>query len=261
MFDSARIAQREPSPQAVVFVNVSSESTLPRAKKRTAAWVMLASAAVPAAALSYVALSGASPFGNVPDDRSSQARPSAAASDSPSAEDWGDPSRNAPTLACGLRCENLTSRLFGPRSLGLDHIDDGEQRRPALGLSPLDVIAYGASASQVSPSGAPRVRLGTLAVSGRLSLRPIHRVTRRHLGWFHLCYDAGLRKNPNLQGRVVVRFVIDRYGLASNVGGGGDLPDGEVVSCVTRVFYGLRFPAPRAGIATVSYPLIFSPAT
>ena len=44
-----------------------------------------------------------------------------------------------------------------------------------------------------------------------------------------------------------------------SVGGGGDLPDGNVVSCVTRAFYGLSFPQPEGGIVKVTYPIMFSP--
>jgi hypothetical protein len=45
----------------------------------------------------------------------------------------------------------------------------------------------------------------------------------------------------------------------SNVSGGGDIPDNGVVSCITRSFYGLSFPAPDGGIVTVTYPLMLTP--
>ena len=83
---------------------------------------------------------------------------------------------------------------------------------------------------------------------------------RQNFGRFRLCYENGLRNNPNLQGRVGVRFVIGRDGAVSNVGNGGsDMPDGSVVSCVVRAFYGLSFPQPEGGIVTVVYPIIFNP--
>ena len=83
---------------------------------------------------------------------------------------------------------------------------------------------------------------------------------RQNFGRFRLCYENGLRNNPNLQGRVAVRFVIGRDGAVSNVGNGGsDMPDSGVVSCVVRAFYGLSFPQPEGGIVTVVYPIMFSP--
>ena len=75
-----------------------------------------------------------------------------------------------------------------------------------------------------------------------------------------MCYEQGLIKNPNLSGRVAVRFVIDSTGAVANASNGGsDLPDSSVVSCVVRAYYGLSFPAPDGGIVTVNYPIMFTP--
>ena len=75
-----------------------------------------------------------------------------------------------------------------------------------------------------------------------------------------MCYETGLRANPNLSGRVTARFVIGRDGAVSNAANGGsDLPDAGVVSCVIQAFYGLSFPTPDNGIVSVSYPIMFSP--
>ena len=96
--------------------------------------------------------------------------------------------------------------------------------------------------------------------SPRLPPEVIQRVVRDNFGKFRACYENGLRNNPNLQGRVSVRFVIGRDGSVSNVGNGGsDLPDPAVVQCVVRAYYGLSFPQPEGGIVTVVYPIMFSP--
>ena len=97
-------------------------------------------------------------------------------------------------------------------------------------------------------------------MNGRLPPEVIQRIVRQNYGRFRLCYENGLRNNPNLQGRVSVRFVIGRDGAVSNVGNAGsDLPDPAVVSCVTRAYYGLSFPQPEGGIVTVVYPIMFAP--
>jgi len=104
------------------------------------------------------------------------------------------------------------------------------------------------------------MRVGIPSVGGRLPPEVIQRVVRQNFGRFKACYENGLRNNPSLQGRVAVRFVIGRDGDVANVANGGsDLPDGGVVSCVTRAFYGLSFPHPENGIVTVTYPIVFSP--
>ncbi len=112
-----------------------------------------------------------------------------------------------------------------------------------------------------SPSPPTKAAAGSApTVSGRLPAEVIQRIVRQNSARFRLCYESGQRKNPKLQGRVTVRFVIGRDGQVSNVGNGGSsLPDAGVVSCVVRAFYGLAFPKPEAGIVTVTYPLHFAP--
>ena len=106
----------------------------------------------------------------------------------------------------------------------------------------------------------PQVRMGATSVSGRLPPEVIQRIVRQNFGRFRVCYENGLRNNPNLQGRVGVRFVIGRDGAVSNTGNGGsDMPDSGVVSCVVRSFQSLSFPQPESGIVTVVYPIMFSP--
>jgi hypothetical protein len=97
-------------------------------------------------------------------------------------------------------------------------------------------------------------------VSGRLPAEVIQRIVRQNFGRFRSCYEAGLRTNPNLQGRVAVAFTIGRDGaVAGAQNAGSDLPDAGVVSCVTGSFRGLSFPAPEQGIVNVTYPISFSP--
>ncbi len=106
----------------------------------------------------------------------------------------------------------------------------------------------------------PILRFGEVIVSGRLPPEVISRIVRQRFGNFRLCYERGLRDNPNLQGRIGVRFVIGRDGATSNTGNGGsDMPDARVVRCVVSQFQTLEFPPPSAGIATVVMPIIFSP--
>ncbi len=100
--------------------------------------------------------------------------------------------------------------------------------------------------------------MGATSVSGRLPQEVIQRIVRQKFGRFRLCYENGLRNNPNLMGRVSVRFVIGRDGVTSNVGNGGsDMPDAKVVRCVVREFLNLEFPQPEAGIVTVVFPMMF----
>ena len=109
------------------------------------------------------------------------------------------------------------------------------------------------------PKDPARVRMGKGDITGHIPADVIQRIVRQNFGRFRQCYEIGLRSNPNLEGRVTARFVIGRDGAVSNVSSGGDLPDAQVRSCVASAFYGLSFPAPDAGIVTVSYPIMLQP--
>ena len=120
-----------------------------------------------------------------------------------------------------------------------------------------------ASANVVHHRHAPTVRQGTTQVSGRLPPEVIQRIVRQNFGRFRLCYEEGLRRNPKLEGRVVVKFVIDATGNVKTVDrdAANTLADPGTVACVKRGFTNLSFPAPEGGIVTVVYPLIFEPPT
>ncbi|MEZ4300310.1 MAG: AgmX/PglI C-terminal domain-containing protein [Polyangiaceae bacterium] len=98
-----------------------------------------------------------------------------------------------------------------------------------------------------------------ISLSGRLPPEAIQRIIRQNFGRFRTCYQDGLKRNPSLEGRVTVRFVIGRDGsVASTSASGSTLPDAGVVSCVARAFYGISFPQPEGGIVSVVYPIVFS---
>lgn len=166
----------------------------------------------------------------------------------------------------------------GAGGLGLTGIGEGGGGRfTGVGLGVINTIGHGnglgdgqafgpgrGNSSFVGGRGhkvaSPRMTIGNTVVSGRIPGEVIQRIVRQNFGRFRLCYENGMRNNPNLAGRVSVAFVIGRDGAVSSVqNGGSDMPDTGVVSCVVRSFYGLSFPAPEGGIVTVSYPLLFSP--
>ncbi len=194
--------------------------------------------------------------------------------DAPTAP-WGrdESLGNDPLSARGNMWGDSIGESFGAGGLGLSGIGEGGGGRgEGIGLGSVGTLGHGAGTGTGQGFGSghgrlgrshrarpPRVRMGATSVSGRLPPEVIQRIVRQNFGRFRLCYENGLRNNPNLQGRVTVRFVISRKGTVSNVSGGGDLPDGGVVSCVTRAFYSLSFPQPEGGIVTVGYPIMFAP--
>lgn len=180
----------------------------------------------------------------------------------------------APAPATGNLWGDSAGDAFGAGGLGLSGIGEGGGGRgEGIGLGSIGTIGHGASSGTGVGFGSghgrltgshraspPRVRTAAASVSGRLPPAVIQRIVRQNFGRFRLCYEQGLKSNPALQGRVSVRFVIDRTGAATVAGNGGsDLPDASVVACVVSAFRGLRFPEPEGGIVTVVYPLMFTP--
>ncbi len=189
---------------------------------------------------------------------------------------WGrdDSLGTDPISARGNMWGDSIGDAFGAGGLGLSGIGEGGGGRgEGIGLGSIGTIGHGAGTGTGQGFGSghgrlggshrtrpPQVRMGATTVNGRLPPEVIQRIVRQNYGRFRLCFENGLRNNPNLQGRVSVRFVIGRDGSVSNVGNAGsDLPDPAVVSCVTRAYYGLSFPQPEGGIVTVVYPIMFSP--
>lgn len=163
---------------------------------------------------------------------------------------------------------------FGQNGLGLSGIGEGGGGRgEGIGLGEFEFghgrgkglgqgfgLGSGSLGSGTHHARSPRMRPGVTAVSGRLPPEVIQRIVRQNYGRFRSCYELGLSRNPNLEGRVQVRFVISRDGSVSNVqNGGSDLPDAGVVGCVIGAYYGLNFPQPEGGIVTVVYPIMFQP--
>ena len=107
--------------------------------------------------------------------------------------------------------------------------------------------------------GGTNVVEGTLKVTGRLPPEVVRRILRQSVARFRHCYDEGLRRTPNLAGRVAVRFVIGRDGKVTQAADAGStISDTQVAGCVAAAITGIAFPAPEGGIAIALYPLDFS---
>ncbi len=163
---------------------------------------------------------------------------------------------------------------FGAGGLGLSGVGEGGGGRgEGIGLGNFGGLGHGAGTGTGQGIGngrgrlggghqvkAPKLREGATQVNGRLPPEVIQRIVRQNFGRFRLCYENGMRNNPNLQGRVSVKFIIDRSGAVSmTADGGSDLPDQGVVQCVVRGFGNLSFPQPEGGMVTVVYPIMFNP--
>ena len=95
--------------------------------------------------------------------------------------------------------------------------------------------------------------------NGHLPAEVIQRIVRQNMA-ASASASSGAQDNPNLEGRVTVKFVIGRDGAVMIAAdGGSDIPDAGVRQCVVSAFQTLSFPAPDSGLVTVVYPITFSP--
>jgi TonB family protein len=106
------------------------------------------------------------------------------------------------------------------------------------------------------------IRVGGSAAnaSGELPKKVIQDYIRRKMGAIKACYQKGLQSNPDLQGTVKVKFLIQPSG---QVGGAkiedSSLGNASVEDCVMSNVKSWRFPqAKGGGSTTVVYPFRFS---
>ncbi|MFH1222850.1 MAG: AgmX/PglI C-terminal domain-containing protein [Pseudomonadota bacterium] len=95
---------------------------------------------------------------------------------------------------------------------------------------------------------------------GKMSPNVIARILSQHVSAFQYCYNKALQGNPRLGGELKVKFLIKENGAVDsrNIQFSGVVAkDGNLTSCVQRVFSRIKFPSPKGGDVVVNYPLNF----
>ena len=118
----------------------------------------------------------------------------------------------------------------------------------------------GHSGSSVPVGGGARLRFAIPQVEGKVVPEVIARITRLGSAPLVKCYEAALKRDPKLTGRVVIAFTISRSGSLSNVTDTeASVPDKTLVACAVQLFRSLSFPGHEGGVAKVRYPITFEP--
>ena len=97
---------------------------------------------------------------------------------------------------------------------------------------------------------------------GTLDKDLIRRTIRQHINEVKFCYEQQLTKKPDLDGRLLVKFVIGGTGLVlSSQVENSTLHEASVEQCVVTAVRRWSFPRPQGGgIVVVSYPFGFKVA-
>lgn len=100
------------------------------------------------------------------------------------------------------------------------------------------------------------------SLSGGMDREAIRRVIKEHLSEFKNCYEMQLNKNPNLSGKLVLKWEIGDGGIVgkvSPVNRGDTIREQKVAKCCMDVIKGLRFPNPPPNmVGVVQYPFVFT---
>jgi TonB family protein len=181
-----------------------------------------------------------------------------------------------PENALGLLMGNQIGDSFGYGGLGLRGTGrgGGGSGLGTIGLGNLGTIGHGGGGGSGSGygrgvgglrghrAGAPSIRTGTAEVRGSLSKEVIRRYIRRSINQIRYCYEQQLARQPDLAGRVQVRFVISPSGaVTSSSPAGSTLGNPAVEDCVARAVQRIAFPQPEGGgVVIVTYPFMFQSA-
>lgn len=173
-------------------------------------------------------------------------------------------------LAAAAGLEGIAP-AYGPGGWGIrgDGPGGGGDRYPFGGIAIDGAGTGGPGRDGDGPWSAPKrterspgvSTTGGIAIGG-IRKDQIDRVVKDHLQAIRYCYQSELQREPELGGKVVVKFVIDRYGAVStsNVKS-SSMEHPGVEKCVADRFFRMRFPKPKGeGIVIVSYPFVFDSA-
>lgn len=120
---------------------------------------------------------------------------------------------------------------------------------------------YGGGIGLGSGSGKGRsmIELSTPRIMGALSADVIKRVINENKNQIRYCYEFELQRTPDLEGRVLMSWIIDGNGYVSKAEvRESTLNNANVERCLSERIRTWRFPAPAGGgIVEVNYPFVF----
>jgi len=105
---------------------------------------------------------------------------------------------------------------------------------------------------------APEAIPGKAVVRGALDREIIRRIVRHNANQIRYCYEAALRRNPDVSGRVTVQFLVGGQGqVLTSMVQASDLGDAEAERCIADAVRRWAFPAPQGGgTVLVNYPFL-----
>ncbi len=102
-----------------------------------------------------------------------------------------------------------------------------------------------------------KASLGVPTVDGSLDQKAVNRIVKRNQPAIKHCYEAELRLNPKLNGKVTVEWTIGSTGAVTNASVvSSSLSNSNVEKCILKTVRRWRFPRPEDE-TVIEYPFIF----
>jgi TonB family protein len=176
----------------------------------------------------------------------------------------------ADVLKGGGRGGGLEEALNQIGSIGVA-TEEGQGTRLGAGGSggPASIgdLAQKAEVGQVGGGTGEKIKTASISgkitginaeVDGKMDQAKINAIIKSKQKALQDCYERELRKNPNLQGKIVVRFTIGEDGKVSDVRIESDtMGNPDVADCILSRIRRWIFPKPDEGSVTVSVPFVF----
>lgn len=171
-------------------------------------------------------------------------------------------------IACGSRDAAPAGPPSPAPATARAEVVTGGDARAAASIDAFDATATANAPSSTPPDpaaiveelgreGAPVEALITDQVPADWS-GEVLRTIRPHTREVRACYTRRLAEKPRLTGKVTAAFEVGPDGAVTSASATG--MDERVAACIADVIRGLRFPAPAAGTAKVTFPFVFTAA-
>lgn len=151
-------------------------------------------------------------------------------------------------------------RSAAPQTVAIVH--DCGYSRAVFRASPLCLAlclivgCVSACATTPTETKRPEVKLGE--PSDDIDPEVIGTAVRNNSAHFQLCYEEGRQRNPEMVGRVEVRFAINPDGSVGQAMAVETSLPSKVTNCVVDAFYELKLPEQEA-VVIAQYPMFFQP--
>ncbi len=122
-----------------------------------------------------------------------------------------------------------------------------------IGVGGLGSLGHGPGGGSVR-GGAPQMPQGGLGAD------QVRRVVSAHVGALRACYEKELQRNPNLIGRVTLKWGVEPEGKVSAASiASSTMANPAVESCLVRQVRSWHFPPAQSPTVVNAYPFLFNP--